>query len=138
MPTDSESPQSAHQMTKSFWPPPTPPPYVNLLEQEDLQALEALHAHNNSREYILSRPPITYPSQARHRLQILEEIKESGLSEFPSRLIKHFFNEEPTLTLIQWIKDNNLDMQVVRADGENYFENWIRFTFKEQLDDSML
>lgn len=138
MPTNSASPQSAHQMTKSFWPPPTQPPYVNLLEQEDLQMLEALHQRNASREYILSQPKAPYPSQARHRLQILEEIKESGLSEFPSRLIKHFFNEEPTLTLIQWIKDNQLDMTVIRADGENYFENWIRFTFKETLDDSML
>lgn len=77
-----------------------------------------------------------YPSQAHHRLQILEEIKESGLSEFPSRLIKHFFNREPTLTLLQWVKDNNLEMQVIRPDNENYFENWIRFTLKEALDDS--
>lgn len=138
MPTDSESPQSAHQMTKSFWPPPTLPPYVNLLEQADLETLALLQERNNLLEYILSRPGITYPSQAHHRLQILEEVKESGLSEFPSRLIKHFFNEEPTLTLLQWIKDNNLEMQVIRADGENYFENWIRFTFKETLDDSQL
>lgn len=138
MPTDSESPQFAHQMTKSFWPPPTLPPYVNLLEQADLETLALLQERNNLLEYIRSLPSITYPSQARHRLQILEEIKESGLSEFPSRLIKHFFNEEPTLTLLQWIKDNNLEMQVIRADGENYFENWIRFTFKETLDDSQL
>lgn len=138
MPTDSESPQSAHQMTKSFWPQPTPPPYVNLLEQADLAELERIRTRNASREYMLSRSRPDYPSQARHRLQILEEIKESGLSEFPSRLIKHFFNEEPTLTLLQWIKDNNLEMQVIRADGENYFENWIRFTFKETLDDSQL
>jgi len=138
MQTDSELPQSAHPMTKSFWPPPTLPPYVNLLEQEDLIELDTILTEKGSLKYILSRPRINYPSQAHHRLQILEEVKESGLSEFPSRLIKYFFNEEPTLTLIQWIKDNNLEMTVVRSDGENYFENWIRFTFKEQLDDSML
>jgi len=81
---------------------------------------------------------IQYPSQAALRLRVLEEIEETGSSDIPSRLIKHLFNKEPTLTLLQWAKDNSLDFCVVNPCKENCYIKSIRFTKQPELDMSEL
>lgn len=87
---------------------------------------------------ILSASVTQYPSQAALRLRVLEEIEETGSSDIPSRLIKHLFNKEPTLTLLQWAKDNSLDFCVVNPCEQNCFTKSIRFTKQPELDMSEL